>query len=189
MPSPESILSSPQETANLQKYMSTTSHKTSLHPQQGYNRFETRQKKDPTLSLLKETVFEGWPQKREKCPLLLHDYWNFRAELTVENGVLLKGDRILMPPTLRPEVLDIIHQGHLGQKKCLLWARTCVFWPGITKDIINKVDQCEPCQKYQRKAPKEPILQPQPPCRPWERLSSDTFQFKGQQYLLLTDQY
>lgn len=31
-------------------------------------------KKDPTLSLLKETVFEGWPQKREKCPPLLHDY-------------------------------------------------------------------------------------------------------------------
>ena len=129
-------------------------------------------KKDPTLSLLKETVIEGWPQKRE----------------IVEEGLLLKGDRILIPPTLRPEILDIIHQGHLGQEKCLLRARTCVFGSGITKDIINKVDQCEPCQKYQRKAPKEPILQPQPPCRPWERLSSDMFQFKGQQYLLLTDQ-
>ena len=141
------------------------------------------------MSLLKETVFEGWPQKREKCPPLLHDYWNFREELTVEDGLLLKGDRILIPPTLRPEVLDIILQDHLGQEKCLLRACTCVFWPGITKDIISKVDQCKPCQKYQRKAPKEPILQPQPPCRPWERLSSDMFQFGGQQYLLLTDQY
>ena len=90
-------------------------------------------KKDPTLSLLKETVFEGWPQKREKCPPLLHDYWNFREELTVEDGLLLKGDRILIPPTLRPEILDIIHQGHLGQEKCLLRARTCVFWPGNYK--------------------------------------------------------
>ena len=146
-------------------------------------------KEDPTLSLLKETVFEGWPQKREKYTPLLHDYWNFREELTVEDGLQLKGDQILIPPTLRPEVLGIIHQGHLGQEKCLLRARTCVFWPGIRKDIINKVDQCEPCQKYQRKAPKEPILQPQPLCRPWERLSSGMFQFKGQQYLLLTDQY
>ena len=102
----------------------------------------------------------------------------YKTTLTVEDGLLLKGDRILIPPTLRPEILDIIHQGHLGQEKCLLRARTCVFWPRITKDIINKVNQCEPCQKYQRKAPKEPILQPQPPCRPWERLSSDMFQFK-----------
>ena len=143
----------------------------------------------PKIHVHHITVFEGWPQKREKCPPLLHNYWNFREELIVEDGLLLKGDRILIPPTLRPEIPDIIHQGHLGQEKCLLRGRTCVFWPGITKDIINKVHQCEPCQKCQRKAPKEPILQLQPPCRPWERLSSDMFQFKGQQYLLLTDQY
>ncbi len=50
--------------------------------------------KDPTLSLLKETAFKGWPKK--KCPQLLHDLWNFREELTVEDGLLLKGDRILI---------------------------------------------------------------------------------------------
>ena len=145
--------------------------------------------RDPVLSLLKEMVFEGWPQKREECPQLLHGYWNFREELTIEDGLVLKGDRIVIPPTLRPEILNIIHQGHLGQEKCLLRARTSVFWPGITKEIINQVNQCEPCQKYQNKARKEPILQPEPPHRPWERLSSDLFEFRGQQYLLLTDQY
>ena len=88
-------------------------------------------------------------------------------------------------PTLRPEVLNIIHQGHLGQEKCLLRARTSVFWPGITKEVINQVNQCDLCQKYQRKAAKEPILQPEPP----NRACSDLFEFKGQQYLILTDQY
>ena len=78
-------------------------------------------------------------------------------------GLVLKGDRIVIPPTLRPEVLNIIHQGHLGQEKCLLRARSSVFWPGITKKVINQVNQCDPCQKYQRKAAKEPILQPEPP--------------------------
>ena len=87
--------------------MTTTSHKTSLHPQQGYSTFETRQQKDPTLSLLKETVFEGWPQIREKCPPLLRDYWNFREELTVKDGLLPKGDRILIPSTLNPKVLGV----------------------------------------------------------------------------------
>ena len=131
-------------------------------------------------------LFGGWPQKREECPRSLHDYWNFREELTIEDGLVLKGDRILIPPTLSPEVLNIIHQGHLGQEKCLLRARTSVFWPGITKEIINQVNQCDPCQKYQRKAEKEPILQPEPPNQAWERLSSDLFEFKGQQYLIKT---
>ena len=131
--------------------------------------------RDPRLSLLREVIFEGWPQEREQCPKVIHEYWNFREELTIEDGLLLKGERILIPPPLRAEMLEIIHQGHLGQEKCLLRARTSVFWPGITRDIINQVDQCVPCQKYQRKAQKEPILQPEVPHQPWERLSSDLF--------------
>jgi len=144
---------------------------------------------DPTLSLLKEVIFGGWPQKREECPQSLHYYWNFREELTIEDCLILKGDRIVIPPTLRPEVLNIIHHGHLGQDKCFLRARTSVFWPGITKEIINQFNKCGPCQKYQRKAEKEPILQLELPHRAWETLSSDLFEFIGQQYLLLTDQY
>ena len=65
--------------------------------------------KDPTLSLLKEMVFGGWPQRREECPQSVHDYWNFREELAIEDGLVLKGDRIVIPPTLRTEVLNIIH--------------------------------------------------------------------------------
>ena len=116
--------------------------------------------KDPTLTLLKEVVLGGWPQKREKFPQSLHDYRNFREELTIRDGLVLKGDRIVIPPTLKPEVLTILNQGHLAteQEKCLLPARTSVFWPEITKEIINQVNQCGSCQKYRRKAGKEPIL-------------------------------
>ena len=64
-----------------------------------------------------------------------------------------------------------------------------LFWPGITKEVINQVHQCDLGQKYQRKAAKEPILQPEPPNRACERLSSDLFELKGQQHLILTDQY
>ena len=41
---------------------------------------------DPTLNRLIETLFRGWPDKREKCPVSLYDYWNFREELTIEDG-------------------------------------------------------------------------------------------------------
>ena len=116
---------------------------------------------------------------------MLYDYWNFREELTIEDGLILKGERIVIPPTLRPEILDTLHKGHLGQEKCLLRARTTVFWPGITKDVTNLVT----CQKHQRHNQKQPILQPEPPSYPWQKVSSDLFDYKGQKYLLVSDQY
>ena len=82
---------------------------------------------DFNMSKLKEMVYKGWPDKREKCPKALHDFWYFRDELTIEDELILKGDRIIIPPSLRQEMFQIIHQGHLGQEKCLLRARTCVF--------------------------------------------------------------
>lgn len=94
-----------------------------------------------------------------------------------------------MPPNLREEVLTTIHEGHLGQEKCLLRARSAVFWPGITKDIIKVVESCDACQKHQRKQQKQDLLQPEPPCYPWQILNSDLFEYKGNSYLLLSDEY
>ena len=145
--------------------------------------------KDNTLALLRDTIYEGWPSSRSECLLPLSDFWNFREDLTIEDGIVLKCDRIVVPPTLRPDILKTIHQGHLGVEKCLLRARSTVYWPGITSDITQLVSQCEACQKHQKRTQKEPLLQPEPPCRPWERLSSDLFEHRGQQYLLLSDHY
>lgn len=64
-----------------------------------------------------------------------------------------------------------------------------MYWPGITNDITLFVSQREACQKHQKRTQKEPLLQPEPPCRPWERLSSDLFEYRGQHYLLLSDHY
>ena len=144
---------------------------------------------DPILSKLLEVVQNGWPDKREKCPQVLHDYWNFREELTIEDGILLKGNRIIIPTTLKQEMLNIVHHGHLGQEKCLLRARTSIYWAGITKDIINTVKECDPFQRHHNMQPKEPILQPEPPSYAWQRLSTDLFEFKGHQYLLISDQF
>ena len=72
------------------------------------------------------------------------------VQLTIEDGIILKRERILVPPPLSEETLKTIHKGHLGQEKFLLRARSAVFWPGITKDIVNLVAGCDACQKHQR---------------------------------------
>ena len=41
----------------------------------------------------------------------------------------------MIPSRLRPQMLQIIHQGHMGTEKCLLKAKESLFWPGISRDI------------------------------------------------------
>jgi hypothetical protein len=52
---------------------------------------------------------------------------------------LLKGDRLITPSALRPEMVDKIHSTHLGKEKCINRATDCLFWPGTTKQIQDKV--------------------------------------------------
>lgn len=105
---------------------------------------------DPTLNGLREKIFRGWADEREKCPESLYDYWSFREKLTIKDGLILKADWIVVPSSLCREMLSIIHQGYLGREKCLLRARTSIFWPSLTKDVIDLVKECEPCQRHQR---------------------------------------
>ena len=88
-------------------------------------------------------IYEGWQDREEKCAEVLHGVWNFEFsdKLTIEDGLTLKGDCIVVPPTLREEVLSVLHQEHLGKENCRRRAGTSTFWPGITKDVINLVKE------------------------------------------------
>ena len=64
----------------------------------------------------------------------------------MENRLVTKGARLVIPSTLRSKVLEQIHKGHLGIEKCMLKARDSVFWPGISNDIREAVEKCGICQ-------------------------------------------
>ena len=94
---------------------------------------------DRELTALKHMVITGWPKTRTECPADLHKYWNFRDEISVHDGVILKNDRVIIPRALQAEVLDRIHAGHQGIEKCRLRARDAVFWCGMNDDIERLV--------------------------------------------------
>lgn len=83
----------------------------------------------------------------------------FTSELSAADGVLLKGSKIVVPKSMRSEILGRIHEGHMGQNKCKARARRLVFWPGLGSDIENLVRTCQVCQKYAYSQPSEPLLQ------------------------------
>ena len=101
---------------------------------------------DRVLSLLMHEVYHGWPKVCSDCHTLLLDYWNFRDEISLEDGLLFKGHRLIIPESLRG--IQMIHAGHYSVEKSIPRAREAVFWPMITQDITNEVQNCNTCQVY-----------------------------------------
>ena len=103
---------------------------------------------DPTLCNLAKTVHEGWPQSRKDCPEQLLDFWSFRQEISKEDGLLYKNQRLIVPHSEKLETLKVFHLGHYAVDKMQLRALETVYWPGINKDILKQYQSCKTCIKY-----------------------------------------
>ena len=79
--------------------------------------------KDPTFTLSKHYIHMGWPSECRMLPQELHTYWNYQEDLSLENRLIKKRARLLIPSTLRRKVMEQIHDGHQGIEKCMLKAR------------------------------------------------------------------
>ena len=95
------------------------------------SQFAVETSKDPVLKKLKDYVLNGWPNNRKQVDSAVTPYYNVRDEITLYQDVLLKGDRIIVPSSLREEMRQKIHFGHLGIEKCKACARSTLYWPGM----------------------------------------------------------
>ena len=113
---------------------------------------------DDELALLKHTIIQGWPSIIKQVPPVLQLNWMFR-ELTVEDGLILKGTRIVIPAKKHEVILKMIHEGHLGLNKCKLHAKETIYWPGLNDQLEKLVLNGELCLKYSHsKCKQEPSL-------------------------------
>ena len=53
--------------------------------------------RDPQMVMLKETIIQGWPKDIKQCPLPLCSFWNFRDELSIIDGIVVKGNHTVIP--------------------------------------------------------------------------------------------
>ena len=144
--------------------------------------------KDPTLNLLRHYIHMGWPVDRRMLPHEFHTFWNYREDLSMENGLITKGARLTIPSTLRRKVLEQIHEGHLGIEKCMLKARDSVFWPGISNDIRETVEKCGICQASSKAARPVGNVSDVPP-HTWHTLGTDLFYWNKIDYLVIRDYF
>lgn len=100
----------------------------------------------------------------------------------------MKGSRILVPQSMREDILSKIHHGHQGITKCRARARESVWWPGISTQIENFVRGCHQCIQETSNR-REPLMPTPFPERPWQQVGMDLFYLAGKWYLLVTDYY
>ncbi|KAJ8022698.1 hypothetical protein HOLleu_37668 [Holothuria leucospilota] len=131
---------------------------------------------DETLQTLKETIQQGWPDDRSALQGQVACLYNFRDEMSLQDGIIFRGQRAVIPKSLRSDMIKRIHSSHIGVEGCLRRARECLFLPGMTAAIKDFISTCEVCHTYETKQQKEPLIQHECPDRPLSKVASDLFQ-------------
>ena len=144
---------------------------------------------DPTLPSLAKTVHEGWLQSKKDCPKQLLDFWSFRQEISKEDGLLYKNQRLIVPHSEKLETLKVLHLGHYAVDKMQLRALETVYWPGINKDILKQYQSCKTCIKHSKSQRYGPLQSHPTPELPWHTVATDLFKIRNSKYLLLVDYY
>ena len=142
---------------------------------------------DPVMANLKRHILQGWPSSKEMCSKETACFWNIRAELSVADDLILKGSKLVIPRTLRGEILSQIHVGHIGIEKCRRRAREVVYWSGINQEIETMVRKCNTCIRFSDHNNKQPLQHHEVPNRPWQKVGADLGTYGGKEYLIICD--
>jgi transposase InsO family protein len=127
-------------------------------------------KKDPEVVRLTEDVMKG-VRKTE-----LSGYKDCYSELSVVDGLLVRGERLVIPRELRVAVLEAGHEGCPGRDSMLQQLRLDTWWPGQTKDVKDFVDTCDGCAASVDRNQPAPMAVRETPEAAWQHCSAD---FKG----------
>ena len=145
--------------------------------------FHTAQDKD--LCQLMHYIKYGWPINQSNSNL--SKYKNIINQMSITKGCILYHNRVLIPMSLRKNVLDLFHEGHPGICAMKSAARSLIWYHGIDKDICNLVQQCKKCQSVRSKPPQNRTLEWQIPPRPWSRIHIDHFFYNNYICLVVVD--
>ncbi|XP_061727739.1 uncharacterized protein K02A2.6-like [Cydia pomonella] len=149
-------------------------------------RDETR--KDVTLCQVIKYTQEGWPKKIDN--LKLKPFHLCNTQLSVENGCLMRGHKVVIPENLRYKVLSELHASHLGIVKTKAEARSRFWFPGIDEAIEMLIGTCDICIQLRPAPARAPLAHWKFPPQAFFRLHIDFCgPINGRSYLVIVDAY
>ena len=144
---------------------------------------------DPVMQKVAHFIANGWSSKLKSVPPDVKAYFPIRNELIVDNSVILKGLRVVIPNSLCKEYIQLLDNGHPGADATKRRAKDIVYWPSTMLEIISTIASCQPCNSAKPHQQKElPLVHPVLEL-PWSLVSADIFDLQSMQYLILVDSY
>ena len=142
---------------------------------------------DRILSKVYRYTKGSWPRQVPQC---LRPFSDRRNELTVEEGCLLWGIRVIIPHRLREKLLEELHKDHPGVTRMKSVARSYMWWPGLDKDLEQLAKSCQSCQAVKGSPPVAPLHPWIWPSKPWQRVHLDfAGPFQGAMFLVCVDAF
>ena len=124
--------------------------------------------RDPVHATVYRLTLNGWSDRMRDVPHIGCHFWGTRNKLTIEEGVLLKGNRVCIPLELHMRTPYDLHDSHQGVEKMIHLARTHVYWPRINVDIADYVKCCTICARHKASQTVQPMLPRDVPSGPWQ---------------------
>ena len=97
----------------------------------------------------------------------------------MQDGIVLRGERVVIPKSLRHQVVNRVHYTHTGTASSLSGARERIYWPGMSTDVKHFIEKCEVCCAFGRRQSKEMFIPHETPDLPWEKVGVHLFNFNG----------
>ena len=147
---------------------------------------ERESENDPELVSVRHYIHIGdWSQCK------IPGYVSVKNELCTIGKLVLRGDRIVIPQSLRRSVVESAHEGHQGIVKTKSRLRTKVWWPKMDADAERMCKSCHGCQVVGQYSPPEPMQGIEPPTGPWQGLAADLMgpMPGGENLLVVVDYY
>ena len=103
--------------------------------------------------------------------------------MTVQDGLIFRGNRVVVRMTQRAVLKEKVHSTHLGIEGCCRRAIECLYWPNMNNDIRDNVSKCPMCRKYEVANPAEPLMVHEVPDRLRAKVGVDLFRFADRAYI------
>lgn len=112
------------------------------------------------LSKLREYALTSWPDKKHEVPEAIRPYWSYQEEIHAQDGLLFRSNKVIVPSSMKAEILALLHVAHPGADKMQARARSAMFWPCLASDIEQVCRNCRNVPKASAPKRKDVTFEP-----------------------------
>ncbi|KAJ1087938.1 hypothetical protein NDU88_001097, partial [Pleurodeles waltl] len=145
-----------------------------LHSALTKQEWEEATRDDNVFTEMKKYIMEGWPREK-RLNETLQPYWKIKDDITIVDEVLLRGETLIAPMSLKGRLVALAHEDHVRMTGTKQKLRERYWWPAMNRGVDIFVSQCSVCAKADKtmSAYRCPILSFELPEGPWIKIRID----------------